>query len=130
MSEDKLEPRLGERFEEPGSDRELPLDIGRQAAELYGALEGFPDTAPIARLLLAHPEHRSMVRRVQLTATRPFAEIRDNLIDANMLPIDMLRCKLACFGASRFDPRSDRWVRISLFQNAPYPDDLHAEPDL
>jgi len=42
----------------------------------------------------------------------------------------MLRCKLACFGASRFDPRSDRWVRISLFQNAPYPDDLHAEPDL
>jgi hypothetical protein len=130
VSEDKLEPRLGERFDEPGSDRELPLDIGRQAAELYGALEGFPDTAPIARLLLAHPEHRSMVRRVQLTATRPFAEIRDNLIDANMLPIDMLRCKLACFGASRFDPRSDRWVRISLFQNAPYPDDLHAEPDL
>jgi hypothetical protein len=130
VSEDKLEPRLGERLDEPGSDRELPLDIGRQAAGLYGALEGFPDTAPIARLLLAHPEHRSMVRRVQLTATRPFAEIRDNLIDANMLPIDMLRCKLACFGASRFDPRSDRWVRISLFQNAPYPDDLDAEPDL
>jgi hypothetical protein len=129
VSEDKLEPRLGERFDEPGSDRELPLDIGRQAAALHKILEDFPDTAPIAGLLLAHPEHRSMVRRVQLTATRPFAEIRDNLIDANMLPIDMLRCKLACFGASRFDPRSDRWVRISLFQNAPYPDDLHAEPD-
>ncbi|MGJ8573443.1 MAG: hypothetical protein ACSHXI_22405 [Hoeflea sp.] len=130
VSEDKLEPRLGERFEEPGSDRELPLDIGRQAAALHKILKDFPDTAPIAGLLLAHPEHRSMVRRVQLTATRPFAEIRDNLIDANMLPIDMLRCKLACFGASRFDPRSDRWVRISLFQNAPYPDDLHAESDL
>jgi hypothetical protein len=130
VSEDKLEPRLGERFDEPGSDRELPLDIGRQAAALHKILEGFPDTAPIAGLLLEHPEHRSMVRRVQLTATRPFAEIRDNLIDANMLPIDMLRCKLACFGASRFDPRSDRWVRISLFQNTPYPDDLHAEPDL
>jgi hypothetical protein len=130
VSEDKLEPRLGERFDEPGSDRELPLDIGRQAAALHKILEDFPDTAPIARLLLAHPEHRSIVRRVQLTATRPFAEIRDNLIDADMLPIDMLRCKLACFGASRFDPRSDRWVRISLFQNAPYPDDLHGEPDL
>jgi hypothetical protein len=130
VSEDKLEPRLGERFDEPGSDRELPLDIGRQAAALHKVLEDFPNAAPIAGLLLAHPEHRSMVRRVQLTATRPFAEIRDNLIDADMLPIDMLRCKLACFGASRFDPRSDRWVRISLFQNAPYPDDLHAEPDL
>jgi hypothetical protein len=130
VSEDKLEPRLGERFEEPGSDRELPLDIARQAAALFETLKGFPDTAPVARLLLAHPQHRSMVRRVQLTATRPFAEIRDNLIDADMLPIDMLRCKLACFGASRFDPRSDRWVRISLFQNAPYPTDLHTEPDL
>jgi hypothetical protein len=41
-----------------------------------------------------------------------------------MLPIDLLRCKLAFFGATRFDPRSDRWVRISLFQGAPYPDDL------
>jgi hypothetical protein len=121
---------LGERFEEPGSDRELPLDIARQAAALFETLKGFPDTDPVARLLLAHPQHRSMVRRVQLTATRPFAEIRDNLIDADMLPIDMLRCKLACFGASRFDPRSDRWVRISLFQNAPYPTDLHTEPDL
>ncbi|SFT02180.1 hypothetical protein SAMN04488040_2817 [Sulfitobacter marinus] len=130
VSEDKLEPRLGERFDEPGNDRELPLDIGRQAAALHETLESFPATAPIAELLLAHPEHRSIVRRVQLTAARPFAEIRDNLIDANMLPIDMLRCKLACFGASRFDPRSDRWVRISLFQNAPYPDDLHVGPDL
>ena len=43
---------------------------------------------------------------------------------AEMLPIDLLRCKLAFFGATRFDPRSDRWVRISLFQGAPYPDDL------
>jgi hypothetical protein len=130
VSEDKLEPRLGERFEEPGSERELPLDIGRQAAALFDTLGDFAGDAPVARLLLAHPHHRAMVRRVQLTATRPFAEIRDNLIDGDMLPIDMLRCKLACFGASRFDPRSDRWVRISLFQNAPYPDDLHAEPHL
>jgi len=43
-----------------------------------------------------------------------------------MLPIDILRCKLAFFGASRFDPRSDRWVRISLFQGLPYPDELGA----
>ena len=32
-----------------------------------------------------------------------------------------MRCKLAFFGASHFDPRSDKWVRISLFQGAPYP---------
>jgi hypothetical protein len=40
------------------------------------------------------------------------------------MPIDILRCKLAFFGATRFDPRSDLWVRISLFQNEPYPDEM------
>lgn len=126
ISEEKLEPRLGERFEEPGASRELPLDTGRQAAALWEALRHEADDTPVARLLLAHPEHRLMVRRVQTTKRHPFAEIRDNLIAADMLPIDLLRCKLAFFGATRFDPRSDRWVRISLFQGAIYPDDLAA----
>lgn len=124
ISEEKLEPRLGERFEEEGASRELPLDTGRQAAALWHALQEEDGDAPLAKFLLAHPEHRLMVRRAQTTARHPFAEIRDNLIDARMLPIDLLRCKLAFFGATRFDPRSDRWVRISLFQGAPYPDDL------
>jgi hypothetical protein len=124
ISEEKLEPRLGERFEEEGASRELPLDTGRRAAALWQALQDEPADTPLARFLLMHPEHRLMVRRVQTTARHPFAEIRDNLIDADMLPIDLLRCKLAFFGATRFDPRSDRWVRISLFQGAPYPDDL------
>ena len=54
----------------------------------------------------------------------PYAEIRDNLIGAELRPIDLLRCKLAFFGAERFDPRSDRWLRITLFQGAPFPEDL------
>ncbi|KNX40531.1 hypothetical protein ROTO_29260 [Roseovarius tolerans] len=125
ISEEKLEPRLGERLKEEGASRELPLDTGRQASALWQVLQEEDGDAPLARFLLAHPEHRLMVRRVQTTARHPFAEIRDNLIDAEMLPIDLLRCKLAFFGATRFDPRSDRWVRISLFQGAPYPDDLN-----
>jgi len=124
VSEDKLEPRLGERYEEPGSERELPLDIGRQVAALDAALKDCPPDMPVARLLLQKPEHRNAVCRVQLSARRPFAEIRDNLISADLMPIDMLRCKLAFFGATRFDPRSDRWVRISLFQGLPYPDEI------
>lgn len=124
VSEDKLEPRLGERFEDPGAERELPLDIGRQAAALWRALESQPDDTAVAQLLLAHPEHRPALRRAQITARHPFAEIRDNLIAADMRPIDLLRCKLAFFGATRFDPRSDRWVRISLFQGATYPDEM------
>ena len=67
-----------------------------------------------------------MVRRVQLSARLPYAEIRDNLIAAGMRPIDLLRFKLAFFGANRFDPRSDRWLRICLFQGAPFPDEMSA----
>jgi len=75
----------------------------------------------VAEFLLRDPEHRFVVRRAQVAARYPYAEVRDNLIAAEMLPIDLMRCKLAFFGASRFDPRSDKWVRISLFQGAPYP---------
>ena len=65
-----------------------------------------------------------MVRRVQLAPGCPYADIQDNLIDRALLPIDLLRCKLSFFGATRFDPRSDRWVRINMYQNAPFPHEL------
>ena len=80
--------------------------------------------ATLAAFLLRHPEHRHIARRAQITARFPYAEIRNNTISAELLPIDLLRCKLAFFGATHFDPRSDRWVRINMFQNAPFPDEL------
>jgi hypothetical protein len=127
VSEEKLEPRLGDRFAEDGAEKELPLCTGRMAAELARDLAGWAGDQPMAQFLLAHPEHRLMARRIQTCARYPFAEIQDNLIAETMLPIDLLRCKLAFFGASHFDPRSDRWVRIALFQGAPYPQDLAKE---
>jgi len=69
------------------------------------------------------------VRRVQRTASHPFAEIRDNLIGEGCRPIDMLRCKLSFFGASKFDPKSDRWTRITLAQGAPLRDELDKADD-
>ena len=126
VSEEKLEPRLGERFSETGGSLEMPLCIGRLAAEMARDVSEWQGEDTLAAFLLAHPEHRFMARRLQVIIRHPFAEVRDNLIAANMLPIDLLRCKLAFFGASHFDPRSDRWVRICLFQYAPYPQDLMA----
>ncbi|MCA0270671.1 MAG: hypothetical protein LCH69_01215 [Proteobacteria bacterium] len=126
VSEEKLEPRLGQRAEESGAEREQPLCIARFARDLHHALDSWPDDAPVARFLLRHPEHRLMLRRAQIAAAHPYAEVRDNLIAADMLPIDMMRCKLAFFGASQFDPRSDKWVRINLFQGAPYPLEVSA----
>lgn len=119
VSEEKLEPRLGRRDSEPGSDLELPLDIARQAQSLAGALENWPKQDTVGDFLAARPEYRYIVRRVQISEEAPYGEIRDNLLSEQCLPIDMLRCKLAFFGASKFDPRSDRWTRITLFQGAP-----------
>lgn len=126
VSEEKLEPRLGDRRLEAGQDREQPLGIARDVAALSRALTGLPDAEGLAAFLLSCPEHRHTVRRVQMLAGLPYAEIHDNLLGAEMMPIDILRCKLAFFGATRFDPRSDRWVRISLFQDMPYPDEVSA----
>lgn len=127
VSEEKLEPRLGNRAEEDGADREQPLCVARLAKELHSALHSWPDEAQVAALLLEHPEQRFMTRRAQMGARFPYAEVRDNLIAEDILPIDLMRCKLAFFGASHFDPRSDRWVRISLFQGELYPDELNQE---
>jgi hypothetical protein len=125
-SAEKLEPRLGERAEEPGAEREQPLAFARDVSLLHAAL---PDSGAVAHFLMRHPEWRHVVRRVQIAARYPYAEIRDNLIDAAMRPIDLLRCKLAQFGAARFDPRSDRWLRITLFQGAPFPEELATAED-
>ena len=124
VSEEKLEPRLGDRTAEPGAEKEMPLGVGRDVAALHAALAGEPDEAPVATLALRRPDLRHVIRRVQTVARYPYGEIRDNLLGADCLPIDLLRCKLAYFGASKFDPKSDRWTRITMYQGAPLPDEL------
>ncbi len=126
VSEDKLEPRLGDRRAEAGQEREQPLGIAMAVAGLSAALSDWPGAGTLAAFLRGHACHRHTVRRVLMLQGLPYAEIRDNVLAAGMLPIDILRCKLAFFGATRFDPRSDRWVRISLFQGLPYPDEVSA----
>ena len=36
----------------------------------------------------------------------------------------MLRLKLSFFGALKFDPRSDKWLRILYVSGAPLPSEL------
>jgi hypothetical protein len=128
VSEAKQEPRLGERHEEPGAELEQPLDIARAASSLANDLREGPTEWTAADFLAKHPEHRRIVRRVQALAHAPYREVRDNLLDAAMRPVDMLRSKLAFFGATNFDPRSDRWLRITMYQGAPYPSEIHDMP--
>jgi len=124
VSTEKLEPRLGERFDEPLAPYEQPLAPARDAMALRKELQAIEVDSSVAEFLLQYPQHRHTVRRVQTLAHLPYGEIQDNTIGADLLPIDMLRCKLSFFGAIHFDPRSDRWVRIRMFGNAPYPEEL------
>jgi hypothetical protein len=124
VSAEKLEPRLGDRYGEGLEPYQLPLSPGRDAAALTVALDEWPSDATMAEFLLRHPEHRFMVRRALQLANVPYGEIHDNTIATSVFPIDFLRFKLGVFGATHFDPRSDRWVRISMYGNAPFPEEL------
>jgi len=124
VSEEKLEPRLGLRAEEPGAELEMPLGVARDVQALAAALDDADQGQCVAAFLPRRPDLRHIVRRVQSVARHPYGEIHDNLLAADCLPIDLLRCKLAFFGAAKFDPRSHRWTRITLYQGAPLPEDL------
>ena len=126
VSEEKLEPRLGERAEEDLDAYEQPLGAGRDVASLYKALETATEDN-VGEFLMRHPDFRHAARRVQIASRFAYSEIRDNTISATMLPIDMLRAKLSFFGAAHFDPRSDRWVRVNMFQHAPFPHELGSD---
>ena len=70
-----------------------------------------------------------MVRRVFIIEKFPYSEIQDNTIGSKLMPIDMLRLKLSFFGAVKFDPKSDKWLRICMFQGAPLPEELKNSKD-
>lgn len=124
VSEDKAEPRFGQRPADSADHQEMPHHIVHMVQDLAAAIENYPPQTTLAEFMLAHPKHRHIIRRVQTVALHPYGEIRDNLVAAKVRPIDLLRCKLSFFGASNFDPRSDRWTRITLFKGAPTADEL------
>ena len=127
VSEEKLEPRLGNAHEEDGQTLEMPFAMAYYIADLKKAMADFNDDVLVAELLMRHPDLRYIVRRIQNVAHFTYAEVHGNLVGATCRPIDLLRCKLSFFGASKFDPRSDRWTRITLYQGAPTAADL-ADP--
>ena len=123
VSEEKLEPRLGERYNEPGAEVEQPLGIGKIVYDLYQFIKSLDKktlSLTIAEFLLLYPEYRGIIRRIQTLSNFEYGEVKDNILSKDVLPINMLRFKLSFFGASRFDPKSDRWLRISFYAGAPY----------
>ncbi|MDE4453898.1 hypothetical protein [Psychrobacter sp. DAB_AL62B] len=126
-SEDKEEPRMGIRGQERGDDKEFLLDIGRQANTLYLALQQADPQQFISEFILTKPKYRSIARRVWTMGHKKMGDIQINVLQKTALPMHLLRCKLSMFGATKFDPRSDRWVRVTLFQGAPLFDEVHSD---
>ena len=126
ISKNKEEPRIGDRFEDNGSELEQPTAIARDIKKLYETISTLKNSLKIGNFLVQNNDLRHIVRRVFITEKYPYSEIQDNTIGSKLVPIDMLRLKLSFFGAVKFDPRSDKWLRICMFQGAPLPNELNS----
>jgi len=129
ISKNKEEPRVANRYEEHGSELEQPLAVARDIKQLYERLKITNQKNTIAEFLLKNDDLRHVVRRAFIVEKFPYSEIQDNTIGITLVPIDMLRFKLSFFGAVKFDPRSDKWLRINMYQGAPLPHEMKFSND-
>ena len=100
------------------------MAIARDIKKLYERLLPLKNSLKINQFLIDNSDLRHVVRRAFIIEKFPYSEIQDNTIGEKLVPIDMLRLKLSFFGALKFDPRSDKWLRICMFQGAPLPNEL------
>ena len=128
ISKNKEEPRIANRFEEDGSQLEQPLAIARDIKVLYNRLS-LEKNQKLSKFLENNNDLRHIVRRCYVVEKLPYAEIQDNSIGSELMPIDMLRLKLSFFGAQKFDPRSDKWLRICMYQGAPLMHEINLSND-
>ena len=129
-SQEKMEPRLGKTDVDDGAEVQMFLGIAKavQAChdDLLTVMEQSYDIS-VAEFLLQKPIHLGIVNRIATMSQTQYGEIRANLLHKDVLPMHLLRCKLAFFGVSKFDPKSALWVRNTMFQGAPVVSDLSQE---
>jgi len=128
---EKEEPRLGIRGVDEGEEKELSIAIGPRIQRIHASLDSHLQQDPAALtidFLMANQRDSDIVRRIQTMAGSAYGEIRANLWHREMKPMHLLRAKLSFLGAQRFDPKGDRWVRVTFFQGAPLIAELNAEP--
>ena len=128
-SQGKIEPRLGKIGTDAGAELQMFVGIAKAVQECHTALLALladDADATVADFLLLYPNQQAIVARIATMSQTHYGEIRANLLDAGVLPMHLLRAKLAFFGVSKFDPKSALWVRNTMFQGAPLVSDLMA----
>ena len=121
MTGEEQDPRLGAREGGPGGPFELPLAVVHDAVRAWHVLGRYPDETPVAQVLLEHSDHRRAIRRAQIAGFAPYAEIRENLIDAEMRPDLLIRAMLAFIGAELRDGGQADRVAARVFGGVPCP---------
>jgi len=129
ISKNKEEPRIANRFEEYGSNLEQPLAIARDIKKVYEKISNENLSKTVADFLADNDELRHVIRRIFISEKFQYSEIQDNIISETLIPIDMLRLKLSFFGAQKFDPRSNKWLRICMYQGAPLVNEIKNSDD-
>ncbi|WP_205787173.1 hypothetical protein [Specibacter cremeus] len=123
------EPRRALRTDRAAGTVEHCTDVARRINALAVDLERFPSHLSVADFLLAHPDHRFAAGRIQQTQPLFYGEVRDNLLDAEFLPLSTQRFQLATYGMNNFSPQSTDWVRVTLFSGAPRVADINHGTD-
>ena len=118
------EPRRGPADEIPWAFN-LGLDVPQLAQALDKALDGFDDRAPVARLLLARPDLRGFVARIQTLADGRYHTPMMNIMGDSFVPIDIVRLmNVAIHGIDKTRDYLNRNLRGVLFHGAPLPDEI------
>ena len=126
-SEEKMEPRLGQRGIDEGAEKEMLIGIAKIVSECYNSICSLSKSSQIktvGEFVFAQPKYRRIIRRIQTLSKTIYGEIQANLLEEDVMPIHLLRCKLSFFGVGKFDPKSRLWVRNTMFQGAPIIDDI------
>ena len=129
ISKNKEEPRIANRYEDNGAELEQPLAIARDIKKLYEKVKNSKQSITIGEFLLPNDDVRHVVRRAFIVEKFQYSEIQDNTIGVSLIPIAMLRLTLSFFGAVKCAPRSDKWLRINMYQGAPLSNELKNSND-
>lgn len=125
-SETAEEPRRGLRSEAPDA-RDLGLDLPGDIQRLLADLRAVAPDTSMARFLLAHPEYRGLVARIQGLEGSYYHTPMGNIHAADFVPIDLVRLMNVAFhGIDKTRDFLNRNLRGVLFAGAPTPDDLRA----
>ncbi|WP_338663783.1 hypothetical protein VQH23_01190 [Pararoseomonas sp. SCSIO 73927] len=126
------EPRRGPKAEAPPGTFNLGLDVPGLVQALDAALAERDAEEPVARLLLARPDLRQIVARVQSLAGLPYHQPRVNIMADSFVPAHMVRLmNVALHGVDKTRDYLARNLRGVLFHGAPVAADLAggADPD-